>query len=178
MGNPQQFLDEWKGKTADGLVERVLSGNRMLLRLIISPTKHVQVMALVGGIRAPSPERVSLSNQQVQPAEEFGNEAKQFIEDRLLQRNVKVDVLGLSPQNQLIASIRHPKGSIAKFLLEAGLARCTDNHSTLLGSDMAPLRQAEKEAQSGKRGLFKEDLATVHEYSVEQGSNATELFAA
>ncbi len=159
MGNPQQFLDEWKGKTVDGLVERVLSGDRMLLRLIISPTKHVQVMALVGGIRAPSTERVNPSNQQVQPAEEFGNEAKQFVEDRLLQRNVKVDILGLSPQNQLIASIRHPKGSIAKFLLEAGFARCTDNHSTLLGSDMAPLRQAEKEAQSAKRGLFKEHVA-------------------
>jgi staphylococcal nuclease domain-containing protein 1 len=159
LGNPQQFLDEWKGKTVDGLVERVLSGDRMLLRLIISPTKHVQVMALVGGIRAPATERVNPSNQQVQPAEEFGNEAKQFVEDRLLQRNVKIDVLGLSPQNQLIASIRHPKGSIAKFLLEAGLARCTDNHSTLLGSDMAPLRQAEKEAQSAKRGLFKEHVA-------------------
>jgi staphylococcal nuclease domain-containing protein 1 len=72
---------------------------------------------------------------------------------------VQVDILGLSPQNQLIASIRHPRGSIAKFLLEAGLARCTDNHSTLLGAEMAPLRKAEKDAQSAKLGLFKEHVA-------------------
>lgn len=161
MGNPQMFLDEWKGKTVDGLVERVLSGDRMLLRLIISPTKHVQVMALVAGIRAPATERLNPLNQQVQPAEDYGNEAKQFVEDRLLQRNVQVDVLGLSPQNQLIASIRHPRGSIAKFLLEAGLARCTDNHSTLLGGEMAPLRKAEKDAQSAKVGVFKEHVAKV-----------------
>jgi staphylococcal nuclease domain-containing protein 1 len=159
LGDPQKFLETWKGKTVDGLVERVLSGDRMLLRLIFSTAKHAQVMTLVAGIRAPSTERVNSSNQQVQPAEEFGNEAKQFVEDRLLQRSVKVDILGLSPQNQLVASVRHPKGSIAHFLLDEGLGRCTDNHSTLLGADMAPLRQAEKRAQAAKKGLFKEHVA-------------------
>jgi staphylococcal nuclease domain-containing protein 1 len=42
MGDAQSFLENWKGKTVDGLVERVLSGDRMLVRLIISPTKHIQ----------------------------------------------------------------------------------------------------------------------------------------
>ena len=42
LGNSQSFLDAWKGKTVDGLVERVLSGDRILVRLIISPTKHIQ----------------------------------------------------------------------------------------------------------------------------------------
>lgn len=42
MGDAQSFLETWKGKTADGLVERVLSGDRMLVRLIVSPTKHIQ----------------------------------------------------------------------------------------------------------------------------------------
>lgn len=97
-------------------------------------------MTLVAGIRTPTTERKNPSNGQIQPAEEYGNEARQFVEDRLLQRNVKLDILGLSPQNQLIASVKHPRGSIAIFLLEAGLARCTDFHSTLLGADMAPLR--------------------------------------
>jgi staphylococcal nuclease domain-containing protein 1 len=116
-------------------------------------------MTLVAGIRAPTTERVNPSNKQVQPAEEHGNESRQFVEERLLQRNVKVDVLGLSPQGQLIASIRHPRGSIAKFLLEAGLARCTDFHSTLLGADMAPLRDAEKTAQAAKLGVYKDHIA-------------------
>ncbi|EHL00341.1 putative nuclease domain-containing protein 1 [Glarea lozoyensis 74030] len=110
------------------------------------------------GIRAPTTERI-LSNGQTQPAEEYGNEARRFVEDRLLQRSVTVDILGLSPQKQLVASVRHPRGSIAKFLLEAGLARCTDHHSTLLGKEMPVLREAEKVAKSSKRGLFKDHVA-------------------
>lgn len=42
MGNAQEFLDTWKGKTVDGIVERVLSGDRMLVRLMVSPTLHYQ----------------------------------------------------------------------------------------------------------------------------------------
>jgi staphylococcal nuclease domain-containing protein 1 len=42
MGDTQTFLETYKGKTLDGLVERVLSGDRMLVRLLISPTKHIQ----------------------------------------------------------------------------------------------------------------------------------------
>jgi staphylococcal nuclease domain-containing protein 1 len=42
MGDTQAFLDTWKGKTIDGIVERVLSGDRMLVRLLISPKKHIQ----------------------------------------------------------------------------------------------------------------------------------------
>lgn len=116
-------------------------------------------MTLVAGIRAPTTERVNPSSGQTQPAEEHGNEARRFVEERLLQRNVKVDILGLSPQSQLVASVRHPRGSIAKFLLEAGLARCTDFHSTLLGAEMPVLREAEKVAQAGKKGVFKDHVA-------------------
>lgn len=116
------------------------------------------VITVLAGIRTPTTERVNPSNQQVQPAEEYGNEARLFVEERLLQRNVKVNVLGLSPQNQLVSTIVHPSGLIAKALLEAGLARCFDFHSTLLGTDMATLRQAEKVGQTQKRGLFKDHV--------------------
>jgi staphylococcal nuclease domain-containing protein 1 len=136
-------------------------------------------MTLVAGIRAPTTERVNPSNNQTQPAEEHGNASRQFVETRLLHRKVKIDVLGLSPQGQLIASVKHlTHGSIAKHLLEAGLARCTDFHSTLLGADMAPLRDAEKVAQSAKRGVFKDHVAKA----VAQGSNlevqVTRVFSA
>ena len=204
MGNPQNFLDTWKGKSIDGMVERVLSGDRLLVRLFTSPTTHYQrkysvlccacypgsplgarhlrvanignaqiantgslVITVLAGIRAPTTERVNPSNQQVQPAEEYGNDARLFVEERLLQRNIKVNVLGLSPQNQLVSTIVHPSGLIAKALLEAGLARCVDFHSTLLGPDMATLRQAEKVGQSAKRGLFKDHVAK----SSAQGGN-------
>jgi staphylococcal nuclease domain-containing protein 1 len=41
MGDSQAFLETYKGKALDGIVERVLSGDRMLVRLLISPHKHI-----------------------------------------------------------------------------------------------------------------------------------------
>ncbi|KAF7559495.1 hypothetical protein G7046_g4655 [Stylonectria norvegica] len=158
LGGPD-FLKEWKGKTVDGIVERVLGGDRLLVRLLLSENKHVQPMTLVAGIRTPSTERTLPSTGASQPAEEYGNEAKAFVEARLLQRQVKVEIVGASPQGQLVASIIHPRGNIAEFLLQDGLARCNDFHSTMLGDKMAALRTAEKQAQSKKLRLHKHHVA-------------------
>jgi staphylococcal nuclease domain-containing protein 1 len=154
LGGPE-FLTQWKGKTVDGIIERVISGDRLLVRLLLTEKKHYQVMTLVAGIRTPSTERVNPSNGQTQPAEEFGNDARAFVEQRLLQRPVQVKIVGASPQGQLVGSIIHPRGNISEFLLKEGLARCNDFHSTMLGSDMAALRAAEKEAQGARRRLHK-----------------------
>ncbi|KAH8160605.1 hypothetical protein CIB48_g7645 [Xylaria polymorpha] len=152
-------FNQWKGKSVDGIVERVLSGDRCLVRLKLSDKSHLQVMTLIAGIRTPSTERVNQSTGSTQAAEEFGNEARQFVEQRLLQRNLRVELVGISQQGQLIASLLHPRGSIAEFLLADGLARCNDFHSTLLGSKMAALRAAEKKAQAAKLRLHKDHVA-------------------
>lgn len=158
LGRPD-FMKEWKGKTVDGIVERVLSGDRLLVRLLLSEKKHVQPMTLIAGIRTPATERTLTSTGATQPAEEYGNEARQFVETRLLQRQVKVDMVGASPQGQLVASIIHPRGNIAEFLLQEGLSRCNDFHSTMLGDKMAALRAAEKQAQAKKLRLHKHHVA-------------------
>lgn len=158
IADPKEFVEQWKGKNLESIVERVLSGDRMFVRLFLSPTKHLQTMVLVAGIRAPTTKRTNTSDGKEQPAEPFGAEAHQFVEMRLLQRNVKTEVLGVSPQGQLICILKHPNGSIAEFVLKAGLARCTDHHSTLLGGDMATLRQAEKKAKDQKLGVFKDHV--------------------
>lgn len=158
LGGPE-FMKEWKGKTVEGVVERVLSGDRLLVRLLLSEKKHVQPMTLIAGIRTPSTERTVPSTGTTQPAEEFGNEARQFVESRLLQRQIKVEIVGASPQGQLVATIIHPRGNIAEFLLQDGLARCNDFHSTMLGEKMAALRAAEKQAQSKKLRIHKHHVA-------------------
>lgn len=154
LGGPE-FMNQWKGKTVDAVIERVISGDRLLARLLLTEKKHWQVMTLVAGIRTPSTERVNQSNGQTQPAEEFGNEARAFVEQRLLQRKVQVKIVGASPQGQVVGTILHPRGNIAEFLLKEGLARCNDFHSTMLGGDMAALRAAEKDAQAARRRLHK-----------------------
>ncbi|KAI8313669.1 Staphylococcal nuclease domain-containing protein 1 [Colletotrichum sp. SAR11_59] len=160
LGGPD-FMKQWKGKTVDGIVERVLSGDRLLVRLLLSDKKHVQVMTLLAGVRSPSTERTVQSTGQTQPAEEFGNEAKSFVEERLLQRRIKVDIVGASAQGQLVAALIHPNGNknIAEFLLQEGLARCNDFHSTMLGEKMAALRAAEKAAQDKKLRLHQHHVA-------------------
>jgi staphylococcal nuclease domain-containing protein 1 len=152
------FVEEWKGKNMTGVVERVLSGDRAFVRLILSSLKHLQTLVVIAGIRAPATKRTGPDGKE-QPAEPLGEQSKLFVESRLLQRNVTVNVLGTTPQNQLIASLIHPNGNIAGFLLAQGLARCFDAHSTMLGGEMAALRQAEKSAKDGKKGLFTDHIA-------------------
>ncbi|KAL9103182.1 MAG: hypothetical protein Q9163_001748 [Psora crenata] len=153
--DPKAFVGKWKGKPLDAIVEKVLAGDRMIVRMMLSATEHVQTMVLVAGIKAPMTKRTHPSDGKEQPAEPLAHESCHFVETRLMQRTVKVDVLGTTPQGGLICSVRHPNGSIAEFLLKAGLARCNDFHSSLLAGDMAALRKAEKLAKDARIGLFK-----------------------
>lgn len=171
---PKSFVEQYKDKPIEGIVERVLTGDRMIVRLCLSPKKHVQTMVLVAGIRAPATKRTNPSDGKEQSAEPFGLEAHEFVETRLLQRTVEVEVLGLSPQGTLVCTVKHPNGSIAKFLLEAGLARCTDFHSTMLGGQMFNLRQAEKQAKDKRKGLF-QGLANTMQGASETDATVTRI---
>jgi staphylococcal nuclease domain-containing protein 1 len=152
--DPKAFAEEHKGEPMDAIVERVLSGDRLICRLLVSPTQHVQTTMLVAGIKAPTTARTNPSDGTTQPAEPLGNESQAYVEERLLQRGIKVRVLGVSPSNVLVGEARHPMGNIAEFLLEQGLARCVDHHSTWLGAEMGKLRQAERRAKEQRKGLF------------------------
>ncbi|KAL2013629.1 hypothetical protein VTN00DRAFT_1154 [Thermoascus crustaceus] len=154
VADPKALVEEYKGRKVDGIVERVLNGDRLLIRLILSPQHHLQTLLAVAGIRCPAARRVNPQDGTEQPGEPFGDQAHAFVEARLLQRKVQVSLLGVTPQGQLVGTAMHPNGNIAKFLLEAGLARCHDHHSTMLGPEMASFRQAEKAAKDGRKGLF------------------------
>lgn len=151
--DPDAFVDECRGKRLDAIVEKVLTGDRLSVRLLLSPQKHTQTILVVAGVRTPSTKRPSPDGKEI-PAEPYGTEAQQFVEERLLQRKCVIQFVGCTPQKQLIGSVIHPRGNIAKFLLDAGLARCNDQHVTMLGNDMAAFRQAEKVARDARRCLF------------------------
>ena len=137
------------------IVEKVLSGDRLIARLLVDPTKHIQTIVLIAGIRTPSTARSNPADGKEQPGEPFGDEAQRFVDSRLLQRNVKIVIRGASPQGQLVGDVKHPvNGSIAPYLLKSGLARCADHHTTMLGQEMAALRQAEREARDARAGIF------------------------
>ncbi|KAI9852719.1 MAG: hypothetical protein M1838_005914 [Thelocarpon superellum] len=158
--DPKKFLDEWKGKPINAVVEKVLSGDRVIVRLLLSPRQHQQTLLLLAGIRAPQTKRTNASDGKEQPGQAGAEKSQQFVEERILQRNVQVTLVGLSTHGQLIGTVRHPNGSIAEFLLQAGLAWCNDFHTTLLGNEMLPLRQAEEAAKQKKLELFKDHVTS------------------
>lgn len=172
------FVNEHKGQDLEGIVEKVITGDRLIARIVLDATSHVQTLLLLAGIRAPTTKRTLPSGEE-QAGEPFAEEAQQFVESRLLQRNVKVTPLGVSPQGQLVATIsHHQRGNIAPFMLEAGLARCTDYHSTLLGQEMSKLRAAEQKAKSSGLGLFKGHVAPSRGTKNEQDYTVSRIISA
>ncbi|KAJ9612208.1 hypothetical protein H2200_003805 [Cladophialophora chaetospira] len=153
VSDPNALVEQYKGKKIEAIIERVLTGDRLIARVLLTPSKHVQTMLVLAGVRAPATKRTTPEGKEV-PAEPYGSEAHAFVEERLHQRKVKVELLGVTPQNQLIANVLHPKGNIATFLLDAGLARSNDQHVTLLGNQMAQFRNAENAAKTARKGVF------------------------
>ena len=159
LPDAKAFAEEHKNEAIEAVVERVLSGDRLICRLMLSPTNHMQTTVIIAGLRSPTTARTNPSDGSTQPAEPWGNESQAFVEDRLLQRGVQVRILGVSPNNLLVGEVRHPVGNIAEFLLKEGLARCVDHHSTWLGAEMGKLRQAERQAKERHLGLFQGHVA-------------------
>jgi staphylococcal nuclease domain-containing protein 1 len=179
--DPAALVEEHQGKQLDAIIEKVLAGDRFIVRLFVSPQKHIQTILVVAGVRTPSTKRTSPDGKEI-PAEAYAAEAHQFVEERLLQRRCVIELVGSTPQKQLIGSVLHPRGNIAKFLLDAGLARCNDQHVTMLGNDMAAFRQAEKAAKDSRKGLFaghtaaKPGVAADADYTVVRILNADTIF--
>lgn len=146
----QSIAPDSNNEFNNSIVERVISGDRVQLRVIVNKTTHFVGPCLIAGIKA------ARSASPDTPAEPFGEEAKQFVSIRLLQRNVGVKFVAKSNTGVPIVELNHPAGDIAKFLLENGLATVADWQSQMLGAvKMGSLRAAETKAKQNKLNLFK-----------------------
>lgn len=56
---------------------------------------------------------------------EYAEEARYFVESRLLQREVEIVLESVNNTN-FVGSILYPKGNIAEALLREGFAKCVD----------------------------------------------------
>ncbi|PWN46841.1 hypothetical protein IE53DRAFT_288596 [Violaceomyces palustris] len=170
------FLAEWKGKAVDSIVEQVRDGSMLRVRMLLAPKHHQFINLSLAGIKSPRAGGPSANDS----AEPFGEEAKFFVESRLLQRNVRVTLLSV-PQpvaapisfasasstttppppppsaTVFIGTALHTVGDIAQFLLAAGLARCVDWHAGMLAAHggMEKYRVAEKSAKDKRLNLWK-----------------------
>ncbi|EMD37728.1 hypothetical protein CERSUDRAFT_154557 [Gelatoporia subvermispora B] len=163
----QAFISEYKGQLLDGIVEAVKDGSTLRIRLLMPDGEHQFANIALAGVRC-----ARASGKQGEPSEPWGEEARFFVESRLLQRPVRVQLLSLPnatatpfqagastappPATIFIGTVLHPNGNIAELLVQSGLARVVDWHAGMLASNggMERLRAAEKVAKERRAYLY------------------------
>ncbi|PFH51564.1 hypothetical protein AMATHDRAFT_3013 [Amanita thiersii Skay4041] len=163
----QAFVNEWKGKALEGIVEQVRDGTTLRIRLFMPSGDHQIVNIALAGVKSPR-----VSSKPGESSEQWGEDAKFFTEYRLLQRFVRVHILSLPSLTAVpfqssatftpasatifIGTVLHPVGNVAEFLVAAGLARVVDWHAGMLSSSggMERLRAAERAAKEKKAFLY------------------------
>uniref|UniRef100_A0A183FE22 Staphylococcal nuclease domain-containing protein 1 n=1 Tax=Heligmosomoides polygyrus TaxID=6339 RepID=A0A183FE22_HELPZ len=146
IDNPRQLVDQYKQQPVDAVVEMVRDGST--LRVMLLPSFEYITLQL-SGVRAPA-TRAGTDGK----AELFSEEAKYFVEQRLLQQDVKVVLESTSNQN-VVGSVIHPKGNIAESLLREGYAKCVDWSIGLCTGGAEKLRTAERQAKDKKLRLWR-----------------------
>jgi staphylococcal nuclease domain-containing protein 1 len=155
LENPKQFVDEHKSQQPlDAIVEFVRDGNTV--RCLLLPSYYLVTIQLTG-IKCPILKREGNStNENNEP---FAEEARQYVDTRLLQRQVKVILDGVNNQN-LVGTLLHPNGNIALHLLKEGLAKCVDWSLTLLQQGWREkYRATEKYAKDNRLRIWKNYVA-------------------
>ena len=153
--NPKQFVDEHKSSPPlDAIVEFVRDGNTV--RCLLLPSYYLVTIQLTG-IKCPMIKREGTATNET--TEPFAEEAKQFVETRLLQRQVKVILDGANNQT-LVGTLLHPNGNIGLHLLKEGLAKCVDWSLTLLQQGWREkYRATEKYAKDNRLRIWQNYVA-------------------
>ena len=90
------------------------------------------------------------------PSEPYGLEARDFVELRLLQRELKITLNGTDKSGVcLVGTVHHPRGNIGAEILKNGLGRISDWTIRMMSpGDVPPLRIAENTAKRSNAGVF------------------------
>lgn len=96
--NPMSLVDKYAGKPVKAIIEHVRDGSTVKV-LLVPDFYHITLA--ISGIRCPA-------FRQDGP-EPFADQARYFVESRLLQRDIEV-ILESANNTQFVGSILHPKG--------------------------------------------------------------------
>lgn len=147
LENAKTFVDSFRQKPVDAIVEYIRDGSTV--RALLLPSMH-NVTVQLSGIKCPA---IKMEGDN----EAFAEEAKLYVEARLLQRDVQIILEGVANQSNgiLLGSVLHPNGNISEFLLRDGLARCVDWSMGVVTGGAEKYRNAEKQAKQMKLRLWK-----------------------
>ncbi|CAH2103312.1 unnamed protein product [Euphydryas editha] len=141
--NPKQFVNKFNGQPVKAIIEYVRDGSTV--RLCLLPD-YTPITLMLSGIRCPAVKQDGES-------EPFAEEARFFLESKLLQKDVEV-ILESVNNNNFVGTILHPQGNIAEALLKQGFARCVDWSIAVMKSGASTLRSAERAAKDAKLRIW------------------------
>lgn len=142
----RSLVDHYKQQKVEAVIEQVRDGTTV--RAFLLPNYEYITLQL-SGVRSPS-SRAGNDGR----VEAYAEEAKFFVESRLLQRDIHI-VLESVSNNNFVGSIVHPKGNIAESLLREGLAKCVDWSIGLCTGGAEKLRAAENVAKERKLRMWR-----------------------
>ncbi|KAJ3332315.1 hypothetical protein HDU76_000645 [Blyttiomyces sp. JEL0837] len=162
--DPRAFLEKYKGKHIDAIVDQVRDANTVRLVCLLPDDKdatkkhHQYINLTLTGVKAPT-YRVGIPNVE-DVIEPYSEEAKYFVESRLLHRDVKVLFEGVAQNNtNFIGTLIHPAGNISEALLAEGFATVVSWQVALVTGGPAKLRAAEQKAKDKKLRVWKTFVA-------------------
>lgn len=141
--NTKAFVNKCNGQPIKAIIEYVRDGSTV--RLCLLPD-YTTITLMLSGIRCPAV-------RQDGESEPYAEEARFFLESKLLQKDVEV-ILESVNNNNFVGTILHPQGNIAEALLRQGFARCVDWSLAVMKSGATNLRAAERYAKEAKLRIW------------------------
>jgi len=162
-----------EGNSVLCVIEHIFDGSRFRV-LVTDPDlappqlQYASFTLILAGVASPR-----VGNPRLVPptqSEPFADEAKQFVEARLLHRELKISLHGTDKSGVCaVGTVNHPRGNIGVELLKRGLARVSDWSSRLMNPlDLPAFRVAENTAKRTNLGVW-------HAYSPPQLAGASEI---
>jgi staphylococcal nuclease domain-containing protein 1 len=153
------------------VIEYVFDGSRFRCQVVdpnLGDLQYASFTLLLAGVSAPR-----LGNTRADPptpSEEYAEEARQFVELRMLQRELEISMHGTDKSGvSAVGTIHHPAGNIAVELLKNGLAKMSDWSVRLMSpGDVPALRFAENNAKRTNTGIW-------HSYATPRLVGASEI---
>ncbi|XP_059613411.1 staphylococcal nuclease domain-containing protein 1 [Phlebotomus argentipes] len=159
--NPRNFVEHFHGKPIKAIIEHVRDGST--IRAFLLPDFNY-ITLIMSGIRCPGFKLDSDGKPDPSVTVPYAEEARYFVESRLLQRDVEIVLESVNNAN-FVGSILFPKGNIAEALLRDGFAKCVDWSMAFMKSGAEKLRAAEKLAKEKRLRLWKDYQSNVQNFS-------------
>lgn len=148
--NPRTLVDFYQGKPVKAIIEHVRDGST--IRAFLLPDFQY-ITLMISGIRCNGFKLDAEGKPDPNETVEYAEEARYFVESRLLQRDVAI-VLESVNNGNFVGSILFPKGNIAEALLREGFAQCVDCSMAYMKSGADKLRAAERVAKENRLRLW------------------------